>query len=34
MPRFSDVLPFAIVLAYFLLGVLGHSLNMTFIHSK
>lgn len=34
MPGFSDVLPFAILLGYFLLGLLGHYLNMTIIHGR
>jgi hypothetical protein len=34
MPHWSGVLPFAIVLVYFLVGLLGHYLNMTFIHGE
>jgi hypothetical protein len=33
-PAWSTVLPFAIVLVYFLLGLLGHYLNMTYIHGR
>ena len=34
MPCWSDVWPFGIVLVYFLVGLLGHSLNMIYVHGK
>jgi len=34
IPSWSDVWPFAIVFAYFLVGLLGDHLNMTIIHGK
>jgi hypothetical protein len=34
MPRWSDVWPFAIILAYILVGLLGHHLNMILINGR
>jgi hypothetical protein len=34
VPRWGDVWPFLVVLAYFLVGLLGDYANMTLIHGR